>query len=109
MISRMNATSTPRRAAPLWLRIAGAVLVAFLLATAVAGVFLQSRLHAIGERTVEERIQGDIRLLAPLVRAELSRKEYAVLGEIAAGAKTSGVRVTVILPDGEVVAESDHP
>src|SRR5215471_7665108 len=109
MISRMAESSTPRRAAPLWVRIAGAVLVAFLLSTAVAGVFLQSQLRTIGEGAVEERIGRDIRLLAPLVRADLQRKEYAALGEIAAGAKASGVRVTVILPDGEVVAESDHP
>ncbi len=100
------AESSTRRAAPLWVRIAGSVLVAFLAATAVAGAFLGRRLH---ELTAEERIRGDIGLLAPAVRADLVRKDYAALADVAKAGRSSGVRVTVILLDGEVVAESDHP
>ncbi len=104
----MSDAPRSRRAAPLWLRIAAAVLVAFLAATAVAGVYLGVRLQAIGEETVEERIRGDHGLLAPRVLADLESGNRADLRELAGAAKSSGIRVTVILPDGEVVAESDH-
>jgi two-component system phosphate regulon sensor histidine kinase PhoR len=98
-----------RRAPPLWLRIAVAVLGAFLVATAVAGIFLGSRLREMGERTVEDRIRRDLGLLAPAARSALERGDVTVLADVARAAKEQGVRVTVIRPDGEVIAESDHP
>jgi two-component system phosphate regulon sensor histidine kinase PhoR len=104
----MSETRPSRRALPLWVRIAWAVLAGFLAATAVGGACLASRLREIGARTVEDRIEGDLALLTPLVEPRLTRNDVAGLQEIAAGARSSGVRVTVIRPDGEVIAESDH-
>ena len=98
-----------RRAPPLWLRIAFSSLAAFVAATAVAGIYLGARLRDIGERSVEERIRVDLALLAPSVRAGLERGERNVLAQVATAGRASAVRVTVILPDGEVVADSDHP
>jgi two-component system phosphate regulon sensor histidine kinase PhoR len=105
----MSEGPTTRRALPLWLRIAFASLAAFLLATGVAGIYLGARLREVGERTVDERIREDLALLAPGVRADLVSGHVGGLAGLAAAAKLTGVRVTVILPDGEVVAESDHP
>src|SRR5690242_14533911 len=105
----MSVSPPPRRAAPLWLRIAGASLCAFLAATAVAGVYLGAKLHRVADETVEQRIDGDLGILAPAALGALVRGDRADLAAIAAAAHVNGVRVTVILPDGEVVAESDHP
>jgi len=104
----MTEGSSPRRAAPLWVRIAGSVLVAFLAATAAAGFFIGSRMRDLAERTVEARIDGDLVLLTPMVRAALLQGDAPRLAEIASAGKHSGVRVTVIHSDGEVVGESDH-
>ncbi len=105
----MSEVPARRRALPLWLRIAFASLAAFLLATAVAGIYLGAHLRELGERAIDERIREHLTLITPVVRADLSRDDRAGLAELAAAAKGTGVRVTVILPDGEVVAESDHP
>ena len=85
------------------------MLLAFLVASGVVGVYLTTRLRDIASRTVEERIKTDLTLLAPAVRAGLLRNDRPGLQEMARAAKDAGVRVTVILPDGEVVAESERP
>jgi two-component system, OmpR family, phosphate regulon sensor histidine kinase PhoR len=97
------------RALPLWARIAGTVLVAFLAATAVAGVYLGTRLHGLADRMVEERVLSDLALLSSSTSAALEAGDTVTLTRLAKSGRASGVRITVILPSGEVVAESDHP
>src|SRR5262245_54309259 len=108
-MSPMAEGTTTRRAAPLWLQIAAAVLAAFLVAAAVIGLALGPRLREIAAHSVDDRIRADLALLSPPVTSELERKDFKALAAIATAAKSTGVRVTVILPDGQVVAESDHP
>jgi two-component system phosphate regulon sensor histidine kinase PhoR len=105
----MGEKPTSRRASPLWFRIASAVLAAVLVAAGVVGVFLNARLRDFGERSVETRVRGDLTLLAPAAAEALDRGDMTTLADVARAGKASGVRVTVILPSGEVVAESDRP
>jgi two-component system phosphate regulon sensor histidine kinase PhoR len=101
--------STSRRASPLWFRIASAVLAAVLVAAGVVGLFLNSRLRDFGKQSIESRVQGELALLAPAAESALERGDLATLTDVTRAAKATGVRVTVILPSGEVVAESDRP
>jgi len=94
----MPGTPRKRRRAPLGLRIAGAVLVASC-GSSVAGVYLLTRFRDLDERSVSERINGDIGLLSPVTRTALLRKDYAEFAGLVRDGKTKGVRVTVILPD----------
>jgi len=105
----MTDGSTSRRASPLWFRIASAVLAAVVVAAGVVGLFLNSRLRDFGERSIEARVRGELALLAPAAESALERGDLATLSDVARSGKATGVRVTVILPSGEVVAESDRP
>ena len=94
---------------PLGVRIALTVLVAFLAAATVAGVWLGSRLTRLAEDELESAIESDGAMLGPVVRTALLAGDREALAEIAKGAARRGlVRLTVILPDGTVIAESEH-
>jgi len=105
----MSETSTLRRAAPLWLQIGMSVLAAYLIATAVAGLLLAQRLSSLGEAAAERELESHLTLLAPTVLRGLATDDLGVLREITERSRRiANVRVTVIRPDGEVVAESEH-
>lgn len=108
-MERMIERPLARRSAPLWLRISVAAMMTFLVATAVAGIYHGTRLRDIGERTVSQRIEGEVGLLAPAVLDDLLRRDLEGLDRLVAAAHSDKVRVTVMLADGEVIAESDHP
>jgi two-component system phosphate regulon sensor histidine kinase PhoR len=101
--------SDGRRSAKLWLRIASAVLAAFLVASVVVAVFLGVRLRDFGSHSVEERVRQEIVVLSPALADALARGDLGIAREVALAAKGGGVRVTVVRPSGEVVAESDQP
>lgn len=109
---RVNGTETtpaPRRGLPLWVRIALAALLTFAAAAGASGAWLASRVVATAERELEEGLLNDLGMVEPSVRRALLAGDREALREIADGARSRGeVRVTVILPDGEVVAESGH-
>lgn len=97
------------RAAPLWLRIAFVSVATFLAAAFAAGLYLGPRLRETAHEMVAVQLHSEIALLAPSVRTGIEPRDDAALARLARAAKDSGVRVTVILPNGEVIAESDHP
>ncbi len=97
------------RAAPLWLRIAFVSVATFVAATLAAGLYLGPRLRSTAHAWVEQRLDAEAQLLAPSVRAGIDSNDAAALARVAQDAHQTGVRVTVIRPDGEVLAESDHP
>jgi two-component system phosphate regulon sensor histidine kinase PhoR len=97
------------RAAPLWLRIAFVSVATFLAAAFAAGLYLGPRLRTTAHEWVADRLHAELALLAPSVKAGIEARDDAALARIARAARETGVRVTVILPSGEVIAESDHP
>ncbi len=110
MDGRQERPARLRPALPAWLRIAIAALLAFLAATAVGGIYLGTRLREIAERSVDERLDGHLAVLSPVVEAALLRDDRDTLSDMAAAAASSGdLRLTIMLPDGEVVAESERP
>jgi len=105
-----EAPAPPRlRAAPrLWLRIMIAALATGLVVIGVAGLLLQTWLGGQAAETLERQVRDDVRLLVPAVRAALERGAFEELEDMArAGSSIEHLRVTVILADGEVVAESE--
>ena len=94
---------------PLWLLISVTVTLSFLLATTVAGGWLSGQVFRLAARETEDALTADIDVLLPYVRDSLGAGDLRALREMTDGAGRSGtVRVTVIRPDGEVVAESEH-
>ncbi|MCE9635689.1 MAG: HAMP domain-containing protein [Planctomycetes bacterium] len=94
---------------PLWLRISATVLGSFLLAALVAGAWIGVAVVQLAEQELEDSLAADIEMLVPAVRRGLTTNDTELLQSIAGGATARGmVRLTVILPDGEVVAESEH-
>jgi two-component system phosphate regulon sensor histidine kinase PhoR len=105
----MTDRRSTRRPAPLWVRIALVSVATFLAATLAAGLYLGPRLRSTAHEWVAQRLDAEVTLLAPGVRKGLETKDDAALAQITSAARQTGLRVTVIMPDGEVVAESDHP
>jgi two-component system phosphate regulon sensor histidine kinase PhoR len=105
----MTDRRSARRPAPLWVRIALVSVATFLAATLAAGLFLGPHLRTTAHEWVAQRLDAEVTLLAPGVRKGLEAKDDAALAQITDAARQTGLRVTVIRPDGEVVAESDHP
>ena len=103
---------TPRpldHAPPLWVRIALAGMAITLVVVIFSGLYLQSVFGESSRRALEKGVQDHLELLAPAVRSALARDDVADLQRIAlAGKKIEALRVTVILPDGSVVAESER-
>jgi two-component system phosphate regulon sensor histidine kinase PhoR len=94
---------------PLAWRIALTVLAAFVVATAAAGVYLAVQVGRLAEQELEDSLLSDLDMMTPVVREDLTRSDHAALQDVAAAASRRGmVRVTVILPDGTVIAESEH-
>ena len=105
----MTDRRSTRRPAPLWVRIALVSVATFLAAALAAGLYLGPRLRSTAHDRLVERLDAETVLLAPSVRAGIESRDDAALARIARAARGTGVRVTVILPGGEVIAESDHP
>ena len=103
-------TAPLRWAGSLWTRIATAVLVGYLAATLVAGVFLGMRLRALDHASRLRRLTETGELLEPAVRRALVAGDHGIsAGVCRAAGELGDLRITVILPDGEVVAESERP
>jgi two-component system phosphate regulon sensor histidine kinase PhoR len=97
------------RPAPLWVRIALVSVVTFVAASLAAGLYLGPRLRTTAHDWVAQRLDAESLLLASAVTSAMEAKDDAALARITQAGSRTGVRITVIRPDGEVVAESDHP
>lgn len=104
-----TAPRTLRRGSPLWLRILLAVVSGALVMMVVAGAFLSVRLTAMIEEQLDRESRSNLALLEGPVRSALERDALDELQSFTAGLGESLIRVTVILPSGEVVAESHRP
>lgn len=100
---------TLRRGSPLWLRILLAVVSGALVMMLVAGAFLSVRLTGMIEQQLDRESRSGLDMLEAPVRSALARGARAELQDLTAGLGDSLIRVTVVLPDGEVVAESHRP
>jgi two-component system phosphate regulon sensor histidine kinase PhoR len=102
--------TTLQPALPLWMRIGGAVLLGYLLAAFVAGLFLSERLQELGSEDRRRRIDETLALLAPPALRALQSEDVTEFREVARqAAAMEGLRITLIKTDGEVVAESERP
>lgn len=110
-VSASNPTS-PRRSwsSPLWLRIGGAVLVGYLIATLATAAILASLLNRVAQESHRTRIDEALELLTPAAERAIREADYTQFARATKAASgMEGLRITLILPDGEVVAESERP
>ncbi len=98
-----------RSRTPLWVRIALAVMAAFLLAELVAGAWLGTQITAVADRELEASLHADLDLLEPVVERELREGRTDLVKSLADAAhRRAALRVTILTADGNVIAESDR-
>jgi two-component system phosphate regulon sensor histidine kinase PhoR len=86
-------------------------LVGFVAVTSLAaGLYLEAALDSLGEEFLEARLATAARVVAAeagaMMGEETPRTADAFAGRLA---RSSGARVTLIRPDGRVVADSERP
>ncbi len=87
-------------------------LVGFVALTLlIAGLYLNRALERLAVEGVEQRLEIAAHLLHDEARALLARRATAEENQafVVQGSRSSGFRVTVMTPDGQVVGESDVP
>jgi len=109
-VSPDSTLPTERNGLPVWVRIGGAALLAYVIATVVAGMFLADALGEQGAREREALLESHLATLAPSTRRALAAGAHAELAlDVRAAEGLPSLRVTVVLPDGAVVGESESP
>ncbi len=110
MPERPSPPTSLRRAFPLSVRIVAAIVAGYLVAAVVSGVFLTARLRRLAEEERNSRLADTMELLAPVARDALADGGMAQIEAVArAAASIRDLRVTLIRPDGVVIAESERP